>query len=152
MAAKSKSDGRPARQGVELQEVWAIEEWLDPLGAKMPPYDSPFLLSTVWVKRHNLDPATLRFFQQYDDSMAPRIKRGDIVVIDIADNLVESQRIYLVQHPYGARLRRLFNSITNRVLLSPDNADPSYRMEPVEAQDRPRLRVVGRVIFALTFP
>ena len=77
------------------------------------------------------------------DSMTPTINEGDFVWVDISNNYVGSDGLYLIRMATGLAVKRLQTGLSNIVIKS-DN--PNYSDITADVGE---LKIVGRVVHIL---
>ena len=82
------------------------------------------------------------WFQVKSDEMAPTLKSGDNVLVDIGATTVTEAGIYLLNLPAGTAFRRISTAVSGRLFVDADNKTYSYG----EEIDADHLDVRGRVI------
>lgn len=89
------------------------------------------------------NPNDIKMLRVQGDSMQPTINEGDFVWVDISNNFVGSDGIYLIRMATGLAVKRLQAGLSNVVIKS-DN--PTYSDITAEVGE---LKIVGRVIHIL---
>ncbi|MBF0260409.1 MAG: helix-turn-helix transcriptional regulator [Magnetococcales bacterium] len=81
------------------------------------------------------------------DSMAPTLKNGDMVLVDLRErDRVTADAIYVIDHDGTLKVKRLRKTFTGDLMIISDN--PSYPHETIRQSDGVPIRVVGRVAWA----
>lgn len=89
------------------------------------------------------NPNDIKMLRVQGDSMQPTINEGDFVWVDISNNFVGSDGIYLIRMATGLAVKRLQAGLSNVVIKS-DN--PTYSDITAEVGE---LKIVGRVVHIL---
>jgi transcriptional regulator with XRE-family HTH domain len=120
---------------------------LDPgLAAPAPPAPPHLAFRRAWLRAEiAADPATLAFFHNEGDLMAPTIVDGDLLLLDASDGLARRPGVYAIEYE-GVRIaKRLERHPGGRLMLRGDN--PAYPAAWVDAADQSPLRILGRVVW-----
>jgi hypothetical protein len=89
------------------------------------------------------NPKNIKMLRVQGDSMTPTINEGDFVWVDISNNFVGSDGIYLIRMATGLAVKRLQAGLSNVVIKS-DN--PTYSDITAEVGE---LKIVGKVVHIL---
>ena len=92
----------------------------------------------------NVKPENLRMIRAQGDSMKPTIEDGDWVWVDISNNFVGSDGIYLIKLATGLAVKRLQSGLSNIVIKS-DN----YRIYSEITADVGEVKIIGKVVYIL---
>jgi len=109
-------------------------------------YDDHIVLSLplAWVNEKRLNPSKLFAIRVTGDSMYPTLRKGNVVIVNTADNdpksLVDGM-LYAVNHNDKPVVKRL-EYVGGRWLLGSDNQLPEYRSRPVDETTE----IIGRVV------
>lgn len=100
-----------------------------------------------WIREMDLHVPALRILYVSDESMAPHICAGDILMIDTSDVVVADGGVYLIRLPDGrTTVRRVVRQISGSWVLRCDNLDKqSYPDELISDPSISQLPVVGKV-------
>lgn len=96
--------------------------------------------SRTWLEQNNLNRSTLAVVFAPDDSMAKRIRQGDMLLIDTADTTIADDAVYALGRD-KLRVKRLFIRYDGQIIIRSDNQEFPEEVAPVEA-----LHIVGRVV------
>ncbi|MBQ5783612.1 MAG: S24 family peptidase [Bacteroidales bacterium] len=88
-------------------------------------------------------PKNIKMLRVQGDSMQPTINEGDFVWVDISNNFVGSDGIYLIRMATGLAVKRLQSGLNNIVIKS-DNS--SYSDITAEVGE---IKIVGKVVHIL---
>lgn len=88
-------------------------------------------------------PNNIKMLRVQGDSMTPTINEGDFVWVDISNNFVGSDGIYLIRMATGLAVKRLQAGLSNVVIKS-DN--PTYSDITAEVGE---LKIIGKVVHIL---
>ena len=89
------------------------------------------------------NPSNIKMLRVQGDSMQPTINEGDFVWVDISNNFVGSDGIYLIRMATGLAVKRLQAGLSNVVIKS-DN--PTYSDITAEVGE---LKIIGKVVHIL---
>ncbi|WP_202844748.1 XRE family transcriptional regulator [Luteimonas saliphila] len=96
------------------------------------------------LQRKGLRPPSLEVYYGRGDSMEPRIKDGDAVLVDKTDTRIVDDRIYFIRHEHHYFVKRLQKHGDLTLILSDNKDDPQWR-KPVLVKDSDDFEVLGRV-------
>lgn len=122
-----------------------IHAGLDGVGGDIE-YEDHNVLSVPfdWVTEKRLPASKLIAIRVTGDSMYPTLRKGNIVIVNTADNdprnLVDGQ-LYAVNYNERPVVKRL-ELVSGRWYLSSDNPLPEYRSRPVDESTE----LIGRVV------
>ncbi len=102
-----------------------------------------FPVSSKWLKWRGFEPSDLAFYIQNGDSMAPRIKHRDTVIINSRDNRLADGSLMVVEVD-GAALIRNVQKIPGGWSLNCENPRYEPITLPVDADEV--CKVIGRVV------
>lgn len=101
-------------------------------------------LPLAWVAEKRLPAAKLIAIRVTGDSMYPTLKKGNVVIVNTADNdprnLIDGQ-MYAVNHNERPVVKRL-ERVSGAWVLASDNPLPEYRSRPVDESTE----IIGRVV------
>ncbi|MDM9555916.1 MULTISPECIES: LexA family transcriptional regulator [Pseudomonas] len=102
-----------------------------------------------WIRSMGLAFSHLRVLYAADESMAPHICKGDVLMIDTASKLLCDGDVYLIRRPDGrTSVRRMAQLISGDWALRSDNLDKQiYPDEVVGNEAAAGLPVVGKVVW-----
>lgn len=90
------------------------------------------------------NPENLRMLRVQGDSMMPTIEDGDWVWVDISNNFIGSDGIYLIRMATGLAVKRLQSGLSNVVIKS-DNY-PTYSDITADVGE---VKIIGKVVYIL---
>jgi len=97
-----------------------------------------------WVSEKRLPSSKLIAIRVTGDSMYPTLKKGNVVIVNTADNdprnLIDGQ-LYAVNHNDRPVVKRL-ELVAGQWYLASDNQQPEYRARPVNESTE----IIGRVV------
>lgn len=96
------------------------------------------------LRRKGLRPERLQVYYGAGDSMEPRIRDGDAVLVDTADTRVSDDRIYFIRHEHHFFVKRL-QAHGDMVFIVSDNRDDPQWRKPVLVKPGDDFEVIGRV-------
>lgn len=89
----------------------------------------------------------LRFIHASGDSMMPTFSDGDILLVDIGNKTIETDRIYVIEANETLFIKRVSLGISGNITISSDNA----KIKLAETLDsKQEITVHGKVIYAWT--
>jgi len=101
-------------------------------------------LPVAWISAKRLSASNLIAIRVTGDSMYPTLKKGNIVIVNTADNdpqkLLDG-KLYAVNHNDRPCVKRL-EYVGGRWLLASDNPLPEFRSRPVDESTE----IIGRVV------
>lgn len=131
------------------QEYIAIAEYHDQSGEARPsPVNAVGKVSFnhAWLLKAGLNPDTLRLIRAHGDSMAPTIRDGDLLMIDIGRTRYDGDGVYLLRidegHPSPKRLQ---HAVDKGLYLVSDN--PAYREQHIPDSQKDSLDIVGKAVW-----
>jgi len=86
-------------------------------------------------------PEHIKLIKATGDSMTPLIQDGDYVFVDISNQNITSDGVYVLRLPTGLSIKRIQNALNGDVIIRSDN--PLY--EPLTANLRD-IKILGRVV------
>ncbi|MND86146.1 putative HTH-type transcriptional regulator [compost metagenome] len=100
-----------------------------------------------WLRDAGLHYPDLRILYASDDSMAPHIANGDVVMIDTSGKVLEDGKIFLIRRPDGkTAIRRAFQMISGGWALRSDNLDKQrFPDETLSSGAADGLPIVGQI-------
>lgn len=96
------------------------------------------------LQRKGLRPNSLMVYYGRGDSMEPRIRDGDAILVDTTDHRVVNNHIYFIQHNGHFFAKRLQRHGPVTLIVSDNTNDPQWRM-PVVVQESDDFEVIGKV-------
>lgn len=101
-----------------------------------------------WLKKKGLSPEHLCVLEVEGESMAPDIKSGDVVLIDMTKVELESGEVFAIQTPDGARIKRIIRQADGRIRFSSDNPDKGrYPDEIYSEEEASRIKIIGKKVW-----
>lgn len=108
-------------------------------------------VSMEWINKMGFTPSELCVCYVTGDSMSPRLNDGDRVIINREDKIFESGKVYALAVDTELRVKRLVKRFDNAWLITSDNKnDPAYVDEVISHDMMDAVRVIGRVVLAIT--
>ncbi|WP_438307273.1 LexA family transcriptional regulator [Pseudomonas guariconensis] len=100
-----------------------------------------------WLRDAGLHFPNLRILYAADQSMAPHIAHGDVVMVDTSKKILEDGKIFLIRRPDGkTSIRRAFQMISGGWALRSDNLDKQrYPDETLDSGAAEGLPIVGQI-------
>lgn len=86
-------------------------------------------------------PDNIKIIKAVGDSMTPTVQDGDYVFVDISNQFVTSDGVYVLRLSTGLSIKRIQNGLNGDVIVRSDN--PAY--EPLTAK-LGEIRILGRVV------
>lgn len=86
-------------------------------------------------------PDNIKIIKAVGDSMTPTVQDGDYVFVDISNQFVTSDGVYVLSLSTGLSIKRVQNALNGDVIVRSDN--PAY--EPLTA-NLSDIKVLGRVV------
>lgn len=99
-----------------------------------------------WLSKNGLDIENLVAMEVRGDSMAPMLRVGAVVLVDLSQKQVEDDSIYLLRDAGTTLLRRLQLEVGGQVRVLADN--PNHREFTVPLTS---LELLGKVVWSSTF-
>lgn len=99
-----------------------------------------------WLEEQGLDPAALLALTVEDDSMAPTIRQGSLVLVDTRVTQFGGDGLHLIEQGARARVRRLQSDLGGGLFIRCDN--PAYRELFLAGEALAGLRMLGRAVWA----
>lgn len=106
---------------------------------------SPVAFPPDWLERRGLREETLALYQAEGDGMAPLIRDGDILLVDLADTRAVDGGLFLLHDGRMLIIRRVYFDYDGTWILRSDNFAryPDQTVPPVVQETQ--VKVVGRV-------
>jgi phage repressor protein C with HTH and peptisase S24 domain len=98
-----------------------------------------------WLIREGLHEVDLALIQARGDSMEPTISTGDLLLVDLRENIPRDDGIYVIQtdfHLVSKRVQRMFDG---SIYIRSDN--PAYDPQQLDEAQVEQLTIVGRVVW-----
>jgi phage repressor protein C with HTH and peptisase S24 domain len=86
-------------------------------------------------------PENIKIIKAVGDSMIPTVQDGDYVFVDISNQYITSDGVYVLRLPTGLSIKRIQNGLNGDVIVRSDN--PAYEPLTAKLSD---VRVLGRVV------
>lgn len=102
-------------------------------------------LDRQWLGSLRLRPIDLITYRMPDDSMAPTIREGNLVVVDSSTDKLRGDGIYALMYEGNIAVKRLQMDLVGGVLVCGDN--PTYKEQRLPKEAADRLTVLGMVIW-----
>ncbi|MBF0445792.1 MAG: helix-turn-helix transcriptional regulator [Magnetococcales bacterium] len=102
---------------------------------------------TDWLLQRRLNTEKLALISSAGDSMQPTISDGDMLLIDLRDNLqqAKSGKIYLIRQNDHLYAKRIHWMISGDLIIKSDNKE--YTPETIIQQNLEQVHVIGRVVW-----
>jgi transcriptional regulator with XRE-family HTH domain len=108
-------------------------------------------ISTNWIGDQGYEAEKLCVCYIEDDAMAPRLNVGDKVVIDRECKEFSNGKLFALLVNDALHIRRSVQGLSGSWTLSSENKDnPSYHNEVINEDSYQSLKVIGRVVLAIT--
>lgn len=89
------------------------------------------------------NPNNIKMLRVQGDSMQPTINEGDFVWVDISNNYIGSDGIYLIRMATGLAVKRLQSGLNNIVIKSDNQSYSDITADVGE------IKIIGRVVYIL---
>lgn len=100
-----------------------------------------------WIKNSlHVGENSLCVISVIGDSMEPRLKEGDVVLLDTSRQHIEDNAIYALQFNGGLSIKRVQRFMSGAMEIISDN--PRYKPESLTPEQAEHVKVVGRVVWA----
>ncbi|HEY3488088.1 MAG TPA: XRE family transcriptional regulator [Gammaproteobacteria bacterium] len=99
-----------------------------------------------WLVKAGLNPENLRLLRAQGDAMAPTIRDGDLLMIDIKQNIFDGDAIYVLKLEQRMVPKRLQQSIDRGLYLVSDNS--AYREHHIPDAQKRELNIIGKVVWS----
>ena len=100
-----------------------------------------------WLEEKGYDKDGLIVVCARGDSMQPRIRDGDALLVKTGESSIIDGAVYVLNYANNARVKRLWLKYDGSLLMCSDNPDPQYKDELIPASDADQLNVIGRVVW-----
>lgn len=108
---------------------------------------APVAYPIDWLNKEGIHPARAKRIRMPDSSMAPLIPEGDAVLVNTADIVIQSGKIYAFGFMNDFLIKRIFKDREGAIILRSDNPEHEPRDEFMAYQCVfDHLCVIGRVI------
>lgn len=114
--------------------------------------DFPSIVDTIEVleswafeKLGTNNPDKIKIVTNKGVSMAPIIREGDILFVDITTRFYDGDGIYVIDWNGRLLTKRLIAKLDNRIAIISDNQSPDYETEYIDISNQDRLAVCGKV-------
>lgn len=104
----------------------------------------------AWLRKMSLQPEYLVVVRCKGDSMEPRIKDDDIVLVNTQVHdfkSIEDGKIYAINYAGEARIKRLIKRFDGSLVISSDNQSPEYSDEIVTPDMADQLKIIGKAVW-----
>lgn len=91
------------------------------------------------------NPDNVKMIRARGDSMAPTLKDGDWVLVDMSFHSTDSDGLYLIRSSTGLSIKRLQGSIPGHICVISDN--PKY---PPQTWESGEIQILGKIIYTLS--
>ncbi|MDG4811689.1 helix-turn-helix transcriptional regulator [Hydrogenovibrio sp. 3SP14C1] len=105
----------------------------------------PIAFRRDWLKSQSLDPNKCAAILARGDSMEPTIVDGATLLIDLADNTISRDGVYVIRFDGHLLAKRLQRSFDGSVFIKSDN--PVYEKVHVASSQVNDINIVGRVVW-----
>jgi phage repressor protein C with HTH and peptisase S24 domain len=109
--------------------------------------DSSHAFRRDWMKRKGLAAGDCRILGVSDDAMAPYLRDGDVVLVNMADRGIRNGEVYAIAVDDELRVKRLTKRADGALEVRSDNPSPQYPVEVVDRERVERLNIIGRVVW-----
>ena len=101
-----------------------------------------------WIRKNNWREEDLCVVEASGHSMEPKISDGDVLLVNMADKVLQSGEVYVLSFPgEGIRAKRFHRTADGRVKISSDNPDKAqYPDEFYSPEEAAHLNIVGKVV------
>lgn len=100
-----------------------------------------------WIKNSlRIGESNLAVISVKGDSMEPRLRDGDVVLLDMSARAIEDNAIYALQFNGGLSIKRVQRFMSGAMEIISDNK--TYRPESLTPEQAENVKVVGRVVWA----
>ncbi len=101
-----------------------------------------------WIRKNNWREEDLCVVEASGHSMEPKISDGDVLLVNMADKVLQSGEVYVLSFPgEGIRAKRFHRTADGRVKISSDNPDKAqYPDEFYSPEEAVHLNIVGKVV------
>lgn len=106
---------------------------------------TPFAMEMNWLISEGIHPASALYVEVEDQAMLPMLAPGDFALVDRADALILTNRVYLVSLGADLMLRRIIRT-PKGLTLHADN--PDWVDVDVALEDMPAINIHGRLRWA----
>lgn len=118
-------------------------DWTKRISSETKNADDVF--TRAWLNKNHLNASTFTHVIAPDDSMAPRIRSGDTLVVDTSNTKIEDDTVYVFLILLGeqkiVRIKRLLMRLDGQITVHCDNPAIPDEVVPPES-----LRPLGRVV------
>lgn len=106
---------------------------------------NPQVFRAEWVRKERLKPSALASMYVRGESMAPRLRDGDSVVVDTSQTTVIDGKVYALWYAGELRVKRLYKRIDGGLVIHSDN-DADYPRMEAPPEQLEHIRIIGRVV------
>ena len=107
----------------------------------------PLVVDPDWLRRIGLSAEHAAVLYAQGDSMAPLIREGDVLLVDLSDRALHDGRIFAIRYAHELRVRRLFRRYDGWLILRTENRQ-RYPDETVPPLDHNvHIEIIGRVLW-----
>ena len=101
-----------------------------------------------WIKKNNWREEDLCVVEASGHSMEPQIRDGDVLLVNTADKMLQSGKVYVLLFPgEGLRAKRVHRMADGRIRISSDNPDKvQFPDECYSPEEAAHLNIVGKVV------
>ena len=116
---------------------------------KMDLADTQIILGKALLEQYGLSEDSSAALVAVNDDMAPRIRKGDTLLVDCADKAAKDAAIYAIAVGHQVKFRRLIAQLNGDWLITCDNTSHDCREETLNSDGFEQLNVIGRVIMVM---
>lgn len=95
-----------------------------------------------WLRKEGWNPRHLKGVPVEGPSMEPRIRSGDLLLVDTSQKTVKSGQVYAIWHQRRRRIKRLFVGADGSLRIRSDNPAPEFAEETVPPDKRDQIDVI----------
>lgn len=114
--------------------------------ARNGPVPADMAFRRAWLEGQGLDPVALLGITAEDDSMAPTIRQGALVLVDARAVPLGGDGIHAIEYAGRLRIRRLQSDLEGGLFIRCDN--PVFREIFLSGEALAGLRLVGRAVWS----
>lgn len=115
---------------------------------EVEPEDAPPLVfSTAWVRKMGLHRDNAVVVEARGDSMAPRIRDGDTLLVDLGKKKPSDGNIYALRYGDDLKVKRLFRRYDGALTLVSDSAEYPDEAVPPDALAAGLVEIIGLVVW-----
>jgi phage repressor protein C with HTH and peptisase S24 domain len=106
-------------------------------------------IDKTWIRDSGYKANQLIILKVKGASMSPRIRDGDLLLIDTSNKTIESGKVYAISANDELRVKRIHERLDNSWAIASDNNSPEHQDQIISGEQLNSLRIIGRAVTVL---